>query len=175
MQMPEQLRVQKAECEPEEAEGALQRPSQTPGCYIYSLFGSLRLIHSVLCSVKPQPGGPTIVSSGVDGTAGAGSSSLHLWAEPPPVGTDLPEQLTNWRTGSVVVDSLNDWLADLQQPVSCASVSRNGPPAELAAVQNPVNRTEQETGCGRVFTFDTSCASHTLLLTGNQSSPSAVQ
>lgn len=50
---PEQLRVQKAECEAEEAEGALQQPSQTPRCYIYSPFGSLQLIYSVLlCNLQ---------------------------------------------------------------------------------------------------------------------------
>lgn len=52
---PEQLRLQKAECEPEEAEGALQRPSQTPRCYIYSLFGSLHLIYCVLlCNLQRE-------------------------------------------------------------------------------------------------------------------------
>lgn len=70
----EQLWVQKAECESEEAEGALQRPSseapsiqaQTPGCYVDSLF---RLIYSIL-----QPGRPTMISAGAGGTAIASSS-----------------------------------------------------------------------------------------------------
>lgn len=33
---------------------------------------------------------------------------------------------------------MTDWLADLQQPFCWVSISRNGPPAALAAVQSPV-------------------------------------
>lgn len=140
-----------------------ERPSQTPRCYIYSLFGSPHLSYSVLlCSVKPQPGWPTIVSSGVDGTAGASPGSLPphrsrlelIYPGSWPTGAQVRLCFPHWMTG---------WLAELQQPVSCTPVSRSGPPAELAAVQSPVNRIEQETGCGRVLTFDTSCASHSVV------------
>lgn len=58
-----------------------------------------------------------------------------LWARPPPVWTDLPEWLTNWSTGLVLVESLADWLVASDAcfpaclPVKCKP---NGPLAGWA-------------------------------------------
>lgn len=123
--------------------------------------------YCVICSVKPQPGRPAIVSSGVERlervlapficTAPCGRSLLRVELIYPsswPAGAQVRLWLTHWMT---------DWLAELQQPASCTSVSGNGPPAELAAVQSPVNRTEQETGCGRVHLWHLMCVPHSVV------------
>lgn len=116
------------------------RPSQTPGCYIYSLFGSLHLIArcptvqsaglktSKTAACTDRQGPPSShhtpkLGVAVGGAAGASRDCVPIpfvcspLCGPPPVWADSDEQLTNWSTGSIVGKSPSgtpqlSWLRD---------------------------------------------------------------
>lgn len=58
---------------------------------------------------KPQihliSGGTTAITSSHTRSEGTARVLQALWAEPPAGGTDSPEQLTNWSTGSTVAET----------------------------------------------------------------------